>query len=96
MSFDFDTWKTQQQTKRNNRKLEIESALRRGLIVRQARTFWSTAGYIATAFGVHADAAFIEPYASDPVYLANHLENREYGLGFETVILSKGADNANV
>lgn len=73
--------------RRAARRAEIESAFRRGLIVWQKGTFWSTAGVIHTWHGVRADAVFIEPYQSDPVYLAEHLENREFGFGFETVIL---------
>jgi len=87
MAFNFTEWKQEQDTKRADRRLEIESAISRGLIVWQAGTFWSTAGCIYTRHGVRADATFIESAQSDPAYLAEHLENREYGFGFDTIIL---------
>ena len=90
--FCFETWKAEQAAKRADRRLELQTALADGLAVWHGGSVWSTAGVIRIAgrFGrleTEAGAAFIEPYQSDPIYLAEHLENREHGFGFETIII---------
>lgn len=90
--FNFDDWRKANDAKRAERRAELELAFARGLIVRQIDTFWSTAGVISTRHGIWAHAAFLEPYQSDARYLAEHLENRESGFGFETAILHVGKE----
>lgn len=83
--FCFDCWRAEREQKRALRRLELEDAFRFGKVVRQRNTIWSTAGVIHN--GIRADVVFIEPYQSDPVYLAEHIESREHGFGFKTEIL---------
>ena len=94
--FDFDAWKREQAEKRARRRSELRAALEAGLAIWHGGSVWSTAGIISPAgrFGnpdTHAFAVFLEPYQSDPAYLADHIENREYGFGFETTIIRRPA-----
>lgn len=87
--FCFACHQEQRAIARAARVLELTEALESGRIVRQLQTFWSTAGIICTTHGsARADACFIERCQSDPAYLADHLENRENGFGFDTAIVS--------
>lgn len=83
--FDFAEWQQQQDAKRAARRAELLQAFRNGLAVTQAGTVWTTAGVIYR--DGRADAVFIDSAQSDPAYLAEHIENREYGFGFHTSIL---------
>jgi len=85
--FDFATYSEQRAAERAARRCELRDALAAGLACWHGGTVWSTAGVIHTRHGIRADAVFIEPYQSDPVYLAEHIENREYGFGFKTDII---------
>lgn len=86
--FDFTVWRAEQELKRANRRRELRDAFASGRVVRQLSTIWSTAGVITCRDGiVYGDCIFIDAAQSSPDYLANHLENREYGFGFPTEIL---------
>jgi hypothetical protein len=98
--FDFVAWRERSDQMRRARREELRAALAAGLAVYHLGRFWTTAGvirpggapfYMVDCTGEPRDteafAAFIEPYGSDPVYLANHIENRESLLGFETWIV---------
>lgn len=90
--FDFSAWRAEQNRKRARRRLELETALRAGKVVRQHGSFWTVDATISTLFGPPSVfRTFIDTAQADPAYLADHLESREYGFGFETVILSTGA-----
>lgn len=86
--FDFEGWRARVAERRRERRAELAAALRAGLVVEQLGTLWTVAGVISPRSG--ARAAFVEPFGSDPAYLAEHIENREYGLGFETWIVRTG------
>lgn len=89
--FDFVAWQARQVAKRHARRNELRAAFAQGFAVWHGRSLWSTAGIVHPADDrnpvTHASAAFIEPHQSDPVYLAEHLENREYGFGLPTTIV---------
>jgi len=90
--FNFVEWSKMREQQRVDRKIELREALAHGLAVWHGGSVWSTAGVISPAgrfhsTSVHAHAVFIEPYQSDPAYLAEHIESREHGFGFETRII---------
>ncbi len=85
--FDFKAWQAQQAAERAMRRVAIQTAISQGVAVRQNGTIWTTAGVITTRFGIRADAIFIDSCQSDPAYIAEHLENREYGFGWPVEIL---------
>lgn len=89
--FCFRCWHEANDRIRTRRKFELQDAFTRGLAIRQGSTVWTTAGVIFTAYGIRADAVFLPQFQSDPTYLAEHLENREFGFGFETQILRGSA-----
>lgn len=89
--FDFDAWRRRQEITRQARRVELRQALTQGLAIWHGGSVWTTAGVASPngRFGMpaHGFATFIEPYQSDPAYLAAHIENREYGFGFVTHII---------
>lgn len=95
--FVFATYTKTRQEQRRLRRLELRDALAQGLAIWHGGSIWSTAGVTSPngRFGqpAHGFAVFVEPYESDPVYLAEHIENREYGFGFKTeIIRTTGVD----
>jgi hypothetical protein len=90
--FDFEAWQARRLEQRQARRLELETALAAGKVVSQAGTFWTVDAVISTRFG---PASSFRPFVDRCMhagYLAEHLENRENGFGFDTFILSTKGD----
>ena len=66
-------WKDQQKIKRENRINDLKKALSLGKKIVQSGRIWP-------------DCSPFLPQYNTPDYLAEHIENREYGFGFKTVI----------
>lgn len=73
--FNYDEWQADQNRKRYARREEIRQALDQGRKVFQLRSVWPDC------------SPFLAEW-NTPEHLAEHIESREYGFGFETRILN--------
>lgn len=78
LDFDFDAWQKEQNTKRANRRAELERAFRDGKKVREQ---------MPRKINIWPDCSPFVPEYNTPENLAEHVESREYGFGWALTII---------